>query len=72
MDGEGLLPMTLLSPMSESDASDRSYLKTAYTKDRPVLVAYDTAFEKSPVLHAAEVLAEAGWTVKLPRDCPHW
>lgn len=49
-----------------------SYLETAYTKDRPVLVAYDTRFLAEKFAStAAEVLAEAGWTVKITdRDCP--
>ncbi|MBV9386961.1 MAG: phosphoglucomutase/phosphomannomutase family protein [Chroococcidiopsidaceae cyanobacterium CP_BM_ER_R8_30] len=49
-----------------------SYLETAYNKDRPVLVAYDTRFLADQFAHtAAQVLAELGWTVKLAeRDCP--
>jgi phosphomannomutase len=49
-----------------------SYLETAYTKDRPVLVAYDTRFLAEEFARtAALVLAEAGWTVKITdRDCP--
>lgn len=49
-----------------------SYLETAYTKDRPVLVAYDTRFLADQFARtAAEVLADLGWTVKITdRDCP--
>ncbi len=49
-----------------------SYLETAYTKDRPVLVAYDTRFLAEKFARtAAEVLADLGWTVKITdRDCP--
>jgi phosphomannomutase len=49
-----------------------SYLETAYTKDRPVLVAYDTRFLADQfALTAAQVLADLGWTVKVTdRDCP--
>jgi phosphomannomutase len=48
------------------------YLETAYSKTRPVLVAYDTRFLAEQFAYtAAEVLADAGWTVKLvERDCP--
>jgi phosphomannomutase len=48
------------------------YLETAYCQDRPVLVAYDTRFLADQFAYtAAEVLAEAGWTVKLAeQDCP--
>ena len=49
-----------------------SYLETAYTKDRPVLVAYDTRFLADEFARtAALVLADLGWTVKITeRDCP--
>jgi phosphomannomutase len=49
-----------------------SYLETAYTKDRPVLVAYDTRFLADQFAQtAAQVLADLGWTVKVTeRDCP--
>jgi phosphomannomutase len=49
-----------------------SYLETAYSKDRPVLVAYDTRFLADQFARtAAEVLVELGWTVKIvDRDCP--
>ncbi|MBD2304072.1 phosphoglucomutase/phosphomannomutase family protein [Chroococcidiopsis sp. FACHB-1243] len=49
-----------------------SYLETAYTKSRPVLVAYDTRFLAEKFARtAAEVLAELGWSVKITdRDCP--
>ena len=49
-----------------------SYLETAYSKDRPVLVAYDTRFLADQFAQtAAEVLADLGWTVKIvDRDCP--
>lgn len=49
-----------------------SYLETAYSKDRPVLVAYDTRFLADKFAQtAAEVLADLGWTVKVTdRDCP--
>ncbi|MBW4422635.1 MAG: phosphoglucomutase/phosphomannomutase family protein [Myxacorys californica WJT36-NPBG1] len=49
-----------------------SYLETAYSKDRPVLVCYDTRFLADQFAHtAAGVLADLGWTVKIvDRDCP--
>jgi phosphomannomutase len=49
-----------------------SYLETAYAKDRPVLVAYDTRFLADRFAQtAAEILADDGWTVKIvDRDCP--
>lgn len=49
-----------------------SYLKTAYSQDRPVLIAYDTRFLADQFARtAAEVLADEGWTVKMTdRDCP--
>ncbi|RUR83113.1 phosphoglucomutase [Chlorogloeopsis fritschii PCC 6912] len=49
-----------------------SYIETAYTKNRPVLVAYDTRFlAEQFALTAAKVLADLGWTVKITeRDCP--
>jgi phosphomannomutase len=49
-----------------------SYLETAYSKDRPVLIAYDTRFLADQFARtAAEVLADLGWTVKIvDRDCP--
>ena len=49
-----------------------NYLETAYSKDRPVLVAYDTRFLADQFARtAAEVLADLGWTVKIvERDCP--
>ncbi|MCT7952266.1 phosphoglucomutase/phosphomannomutase family protein [Ancylothrix sp. C2] len=49
-----------------------SYLETAYTKDRPVLVSYDTRFLADQFARtAAEVLADNGWNVKIvDRDCP--
>ena len=49
-----------------------SYLETAYSKDRPVLVAYDTRFLADQFAQtAASVLADLGWTVKVTdRDCP--
>ncbi len=44
-----------------------TYLETAYTKDRPVLIAYDTRFLADHVAQtAAQVLADLGWTVKIP------
>jgi phosphomannomutase len=48
------------------------YLDTAYSQERPVLVAYDTRFLAHRFAHtAAEVLADLGWTVKITeRDCP--
>ncbi len=48
------------------------YLETAYSKDRPVLVSYDTRFLADQFAQtAAEVLADLGWTVKIvDRDCP--
>lgn len=49
-----------------------SYLDTAYSKDRPVLIGYDTRFLADEFAQtAAEVLADLGWTVKIvDRDCP--
>jgi phosphomannomutase len=49
-----------------------AYLSTAYSQDRPVLVAYDTRFLADQfAVTAAEILAEAGWTVKLAeQSCP--
>lgn len=49
-----------------------SYLKIAYAKNRPVLVAYDTRFLAEQFARtAAEVLADLGWNVKITdRDCP--
>ncbi|BAY18601.1 phosphoglucomutase/phosphomannomutase [Nostoc sp. HK-01] len=49
-----------------------SYLETAYSKDRPVLIAYDTRFLADEFARtAAQVLADLGWTVKITdRDCP--
>ena len=49
-----------------------SYLETAYSKNRPVLVAYDTRFLADQFAQtAAQVLADLGWRVKITdRDCP--
>lgn len=49
-----------------------SYLETAYSKDRPVLIAYDTRFLADEFARtAAAVLADLGWNVKITdRDCP--
>jgi phosphomannomutase len=49
-----------------------SYLETAYSKDRPILVSYDTRFLADQFARtAAEVLVDIGWTVKIvERDCP--
>lgn len=49
-----------------------TYLETAYTKDRPVLIAYDTRFLADQFARtAAQVLADLGWSVKITdRDCP--
>ena len=49
-----------------------SYIETAYSKDRPILVAYDTRFLADQFARtAAEVLADLGWTVNMvERDCP--
>jgi phosphomannomutase len=49
-----------------------SYLETAYSKYRPVLVSYDTRFLADPFPRtAAEVLADLRWIVKIvERDCP--
>lgn len=49
-----------------------SYLETAYAKDKPVLVAYDTRFLADEFARtAALVLADLGWNVKITdRDCP--
>jgi phosphomannomutase len=48
------------------------YLETAYAKDRPVLVCYDTRFLADQFANtAAHVLADLGWTVKVvDRDAP--
>jgi phosphomannomutase len=48
------------------------YLITVYPQNRPVLVAYDTRFLADQFAYiAAEILADAGWTVKLPKEsCP--
>ncbi|KAM3090120.1 phosphoglucomutase/phosphomannomutase family protein [Phormidesmis sp. 146-35] len=49
-----------------------SYLETAYSKDRPVLISYDTRFLADQFAHtSAGVLADLGWTVQVvDRDCP--
>jgi phosphomannomutase len=49
-----------------------AYLSTAYSQDRPVLVAYDPRFLADKFARtAAEILADLGWTVKIvDRDCP--
>jgi phosphomannomutase len=49
-----------------------NYLETAYSQDRPVLIAYDTRFLAEKFAQtAAEVLADLGWNVKITdRDCP--
>jgi phosphomannomutase len=49
-----------------------TYLETAYTKDRPVLVCYDTRFLADQFANtSAHVLADLGWTVKVvDRDAP--
>jgi phosphomannomutase len=49
-----------------------SYLETAYSKDRPVLVSYDPRFLADEFAQtAAGILADLGWTVKIAdRDCP--
>jgi phosphomannomutase len=49
-----------------------SYLETAYTKDRPVLIAYDTRFLADEFAQtSAGVLADLGWNVQITdRDCP--
>jgi len=48
------------------------YLSTAYDRDRPVLIGYDTRFLAAEFAQtAAHVLASLGWTVKIvDRDCP--
>ncbi|MGH2414274.1 MAG: phosphoglucomutase/phosphomannomutase family protein, partial [Microcystaceae cyanobacterium] len=48
------------------------YLETAYTKERPVLIGYDTRFLADRFAYAAaQALAEMGWSVKISqRDCP--
>ncbi|MFM6340687.1 MAG: phosphoglucomutase/phosphomannomutase family protein, partial [Dolichospermum sp.] len=48
------------------------YLKTAYTKDKPVLIAYDTRFLADEFAQtSAAVLADLGWNVQITdRDCP--
>ncbi|MDX2217166.1 MAG: phosphoglucomutase/phosphomannomutase family protein [Oculatellaceae cyanobacterium bins.114] len=48
------------------------YLSATYPLDQPVLVAYDTRFLADQFAQtAAQVLAEAGWHVKMAdRDCP--
>jgi phosphomannomutase len=49
-----------------------TYLEKAYTKDRPVLVSYDTRFLADQFAKtSAQILADLGWTVKIvDRDCP--
>jgi phosphomannomutase len=49
-----------------------SYLETAYSKNQPVLVAYDTRFLADQFARTAtQTLADLGWTVKIAeRDCP--
>ncbi|HEY9702647.1 MAG TPA: phosphoglucomutase/phosphomannomutase family protein, partial [Allocoleopsis sp.] len=49
-----------------------TYLEKAYTKDRPVLVSYDTRFLADQFAQtSAQILADLGWTVKIvDRDCP--
>ncbi len=49
-----------------------SYLETAYSKDRSVLIAYDTRFLADEFARtSAAVLADLGWNVKITdRDCP--
>jgi len=49
-----------------------SYLETAYSKDRPVLISYDTRFLADQFAYsAAEVLVDLGWKVLITnRDCP--
>ena len=49
-----------------------SYLETTYTKDRPILVGYDTRFLADQFAQtAAKVLADLGWKVLIvDRDCP--
>ena len=49
-----------------------SYLETAYNKDRPVLIAYDTRFLADEFARtSAAVLADLGWNVQITdRDCP--
>ena len=49
-----------------------SYLETAYSKDRPVLIAYDTRFLADEFAQtSAAVLADLGWNVQITdRDCP--
>ncbi|MDB9476911.1 phosphoglucomutase/phosphomannomutase family protein [Dolichospermum circinale] len=48
------------------------YLETAYTKDKPVLIAYDTRFLADEFAQtSAAVLADLGWNVQITdRDCP--
>ncbi len=48
------------------------YLDGAYTKDRPVLIGYDTRFSADAFARtAAEILASLGWSVLMVnRDCP--
>lgn len=48
------------------------YLETAYDRDRPVLVGYDTRFLAETFAQtAAEILAAQGWSVRMvDRDCP--
>lgn len=49
-----------------------AYLETAYSKDKPVLIAYDPRFLADEFSRtAAVILADMGWTVKITdRDCP--
>ena len=48
------------------------YLETTYSRDRPVLIGYDTRFLAEQFAQtAAAVLVEMGWSVRLSdRDCP--
>ncbi len=48
------------------------YLEATYSRDRPVLVGYDTRFLADQFAQtAAAVLVELGWSVQLTdRDCP--
>lgn len=49
-----------------------AYLETAYDKNRPVLIAYDTRFLADEFARTSgAVLADLGWDVKIAvRDCP--
>jgi phosphomannomutase len=49
-----------------------SYIETVYSRNRPILVAFDTRFLADRFAYsAAEVLTDLGWRVRISeRDCP--